>query len=264
VKTVSSPTAPALSFTEANKSEAVAQTAVFKTKQLANMLRLSLYDTAKPADAVDGLIVAFDGSETNAVNDNDAAKLTNFNENMATSNSGKLLSIEKRAFPTTSDEIPLNITKYKGTSYSLKVQGTGLTETPYLVDAFTGTTTEIPQEGTVDYAYTVDAGNAATTAANRFKLIYAKTLKNNDNAISGFVLYPNPSKSNSFNLDVPQGMLNARLTVSNLLGQQLYSQNDLQAGTTLRVNASNVKTAGVYLVSLTSEGKTSTTKWIVQ
>ena len=264
VKTVAAPTAPALSFLETNKSELVAQTAVFKTKQLANLLRLSLYDTAKPADAVDGLIVAFDASENNAVNDNDAAKLTNFNENMATSNSGKLLSIEKRAIPTATDEIQLNITKYKGTSYSLKVQGSGLTETPFLVDAFTGTNTEIPQDGTVDYAYTVDAGNPDTTSANRFKLIYSTTLKNIDNAVSGFVLYPNPSKSNSFNVMVPQSMSRASLTVSNLLGQKLYSQNDLQSGATVRVNVSNVNTAGVYLVSLTSEGKTSTTKWIVE
>ena len=264
VKTVAAPTAPALSFTEANKSEALAQTAVFRTKQLANMLRLSLYDTTKPADAVDGLIVAFDDSENNAVNDNDAAKLTNFNENMATSNSGKLLSIEKRAIPTATDEILLNITKYKGTSYSLKVQGSGLTETPFLVDAFTGTNTEIPQDGTVDYAYTVDAGNPDTTSADRFKLIYSTTLKNIDNAVSGFVLYPNPSQSNSFNVMVPQSMSRASLTVSNLLGQKLYSQNDLQSGATVRVNVRNVNSAGVYLVSLTSEGKTTTTKWIVE
>jgi hypothetical protein len=48
------------------------------------------------------------------------------------------------------------------------------------------------------------------------------------------------------------------------LGQQLYSQNDLQSGTTVKVTASNVKTSGVYLVSLTAEGKTATTKWIVE
>ena len=264
VKTVAAPTAPTLLFTEANKSEALAQTSVFRTKQLANILRLSLYDTAKPEDAVDGLIVAFDLSETNDINENDANKLTNFNENMASSNSGKLLSIEKRAIPTPTDEIPLSITKYKGTSYSLKVQGSGLTETPYLVDAFTGTTTEIPQDGTVDYAYTVDAGNFATIAASRFKLIYAKTLKNKDNAVSAFALYPNPSKSNSFNVMVPQSMSKASLTVSNISGQLLYSQNDLQSGATVRVNVSNVKTAGVYLVSLTSEGKTTTVKWIVE
>jgi len=265
VKTVAAPSAtPTLSFTEGNKNTAGAQTAVFRTNQLANMLRLSLYDTAKPAEAVDGLIVAFDSTESNAVNDNDANKLTNFNESMATANSGTLLAIEKRAIPATTDEIPLNIKQYRGTSYSLKVQGSGLTETPYLVDRYTGTTTEIPVDETINYAYTVDAGNAATTDASRFKLIYAKTLKTIDNTIAGFTLYPNPSKSNSFSVVVPQSLNKASLTVSNLLGQKLYSQNDLQSGTTVKVNVSNVKTAGVYLVSLTSEGKTSTTKWIVE
>ena len=90
------------------------------------------------------------------------------------------------------------------------------------------------------------------------------TLKTIDNAVSGFALYPNPSKSNSFNVVIPQSMSKASLTVSNLLGQKLFSQDDLQSGATERVTVDNVNTAGVYLVRLTSEGKTATTKWIVQ
>ena len=265
VKTVATPSAtPTLSFTDASKNTSGAQTAVFRTKELANVLRLSLYDTAKPAEAVDGLIVAFDANESNGVNENDANKLTNFNESIATDNSGTLLAIEKRAIPATTDEIPLNITQYGGTSYSLKVQGSGLTETPYLVDRYTGTTTEIPVDGTIDYAYTVTAGNTATSDASRFKLIYAKSLNTIDNTIAGFTLYPNPSKANSFHIVIPQSANHASLSVSNLLGQQLYSQDNLPSGSTQNVTVSTVKTAGVYLVRLTSEGKTVTTKWIVE
>ena len=265
VKTVAAPSAtPTLSFTDASKNTVGAQTAVFRTKELANVLRLSLYDTAKPAEAVDGLIVAFDANENNAVNENDANKLTNFNESIATDNSGTLLAIEKRAIPATTDEIPLNITQYGGTSYSLKVQGSGLTETPYLVDRYTGTTTEIPVDGTIDYAYTVTAGNTATSDASRFKLIYAKSLNTIDNTIAGFTLYPNPSKANSFHIVIPQSANHASLSVSNLLGQQLYSQDNLPSGSTQNVTVSTVKTAGVYLVRLTSEGKSTTTKWIVE
>ena len=261
VQTVAAGSA-SLNFTEADKYEGT-QTSVFRTKNtVTSRLLLTLTDAS--ANALDRLVVAFDANESNDVNQNDAFKLTNFDENMATSNSGKLLSIDKRATPTATDEIPLNFTKYRGTSYLLKVQGSGLTETPYLVDAFANKTTEIPQNGTVDYAYTVDAGNTASIAANRFKLIYAKTLKTIDNASEGFALYPNPSKSNSFNVVVPQSMAIASLTVSNLLGQQLYSQSDLQAGASASVTVSNVKTSGVYLVRLSSEGKTSTTKWIVE
>jgi hypothetical protein len=255
--------AASLTFKEVHKSGTAAQTTIFKTKNTTMpSIGLSLYDSA--SNRLDVLKIAFDASETNDVNQNDASKMTNFDESLATSNNGKLLSIEKRAMPTDSDEIPLNITKYRGTSYSLKAEGSSLTETPYLVDSFTGTTTEIPVDGTMDYAYTVDAGNSATTDASRFKLIYAKTLKTIDNTIAGFTLYPNPSKSNSFSVVVPQSLNKASLIVSNLLGQKLYSQNDLQSGTTVKVNVSNVKTAGVYLVSLTSEGKTATTKWIVE
>ena len=253
-----------LTFTEANKSEVAAQTTIFKTK-ITTMpsLNLNLYNAT--SNCLDVLKIAFDASETNDVNQNDASKMNNFDESMASSNGGKLLAIEKRAMPIDSDEIPLNITKYRGTSYSIKAEGSGLTgSTPYLLDQYTSTTTEIPQDGSVNYAFTVDVANPASIAADRFKLIYAKTLKTIDNAGTSFALYPNPSKTNSFSVAVPQSSGKASVTVSTMLGQQLYSQNDLQSGTTVNVTASTIKTAGVYLVSLTSEGKTTTTKWIVE
>lgn len=253
-----------LTFTEANKSDAAAQTTIFKTKITAmSNIGLTLYDSA--SNRLDVLKIAFDASETNDVNQNDASKMNNFDESMASSNGGKLLAIEKRAIPTDSDEIPLNITKYRGTSYTIKAEGTGLIgPTPYLLDQFANKTIEIPQDGSVNYAYTVDVAIPASIAADRFRLIYAKTLKTIDNAVASFALYPNPSKTNSFSVAIPQSLTKASLTVSNMLGQKLYSQNDLQSGTTVNVTASNVKTAGVYLVSLTSDGKTTTTKWIVE
>lgn len=261
VNTIASSPA-SLQFTEADKSDSAAQTSVFRIKNTtAPSLNITLLDGA--ANRLDNLKVVFDSNESNDVNQNDALKISNFDESMASSNSGKLLAIEKRANPTSTDEIPLNITKYRGTSYTMKLQGSGLTETPYLYDSFTSTTTEVPVDGTIDYAYTVDAGNAATTDASRFKLIYAKTLKTIDNALAGFAIYPNPSKSNSFNVMVPQSAGKVSLSVSNLLGQKLYTQNDIQAGAST-VTVSTIKTAGIYLVSLTSESKTTTTKWIVQ
>ena len=266
VQTVAT-SAASLNFTETDKFEGT-QTSVFRKANTASRLSLALYNTAvleQNGYPLDGLVVDFDANGSNAVNQNDASKLTNFDESMASSNNGKLLSIEKRAMPTDSDEIPLNITKYRGTSYSIKAEGTGLTgPTPYLLDQYANKTTEIPQDGSVNYAYTVDVAIPASIAADRFKLIYAKTLKTIDNAVTSFALYPNPSKTNSFSVAIPQSIGTASLTVSNMLGQQIYSQNDLQSGTTVNVTASNVKTTGVYLVSLTLEGKTTTTKWIVE
>ena len=256
--------AASLTFKEIHKSVAAAQTTIFRIKNTATAsINLTLSDVN--ANRLDVLKIAFDASYSNAVDDNDASKMTNFDESMATSNTSKLFAIEKRAIPTDTDEIPLNITKYRGTSYSIKAEGSGLTgPSPYLFDQFANKTIEIPQDGSIDYAYTVDAAIPASIAADRFKLIYAKSLKTIDNELAGFALYPNPSKSNSFSVAVPQSEGKVSLSVSNLLGQQLYSQNDLQSGTTVKVTASNVKTSGVYLVSLTAEGKTATTKWIVE
>ncbi|QBN20440.1 cellulase family glycosylhydrolase [Flavobacterium nackdongense] len=181
VKTVAVPTAtPTLSFTENNKYEGTPQTSVFKTANTSSSLRLALYETASLAQngyPLDGLIVDFGASESNEVNQNDAVKLTNFDENMATSNSGKLLSIERRAIPIEADQIPLSINNYKGTNYTLKIDASALTgANPYLQDSYTNTTTEIPQEGNLNYNFTVDAGIPASVASDRFKIVYAKTL----------------------------------------------------------------------------------------
>ena len=257
--------AASLTFTESSKSVVSAQTSIFKTKNTATSnIDLTLLDGNY--NRLDVLRISFDGSQTNEVNENDASKMTNFDENMATFNSGKLLSIEKRALAVETDVIPLNITKYRGTYYNIKVQGTGLTgPTSYLVDTYSNKTTEIPQNASVSYAYTVDTSEPASIAADRFKITFTNsTLNTIDTAMEGFTLYPNPSKSDSFYLVVPQSMNAASITVSNLLGQKLYSQNDLQSGATTRVTVSDVKTAGVYLVRLTSQGRTSTSKWIVE
>lgn len=264
VQTSSEGGAASLTFKEVHKSFAAAQTSIFRTRNTA-IARIKLTLSDVNANGLDVLKIAFDPSHSNAVDYNDASKMTNFDESMATSNSGKLLSIEKRAIPSETDEIPLNITKYRGTTYSIKAEGAGLTgPSPYLFDKYTSTTTEIPQDGSVNYAYTIDAAIPASIAADRFKLIYAKSLKTIDNELTGFALYPNPSQSNSFNVVVPQTKSKVSLSVSNLLGQQLYSQNDVQSGATAKVTVSNVKTAGIYLVSVTAAGKTATTKWIVE
>ncbi|QBN20442.1 hypothetical protein [Flavobacterium nackdongense] len=181
VKTVAVPTAtPTLSFAENNKYDGTPQTSVFKTANTVSSLRLALYETATLAQngyPLDGLIVDFGANESNGVNQNDAVKLTNFDENMATSNSGKLLSIERRAIPIEADQIPLSINNYKGTYYTLKIDASALTgANPYLQDSYTNTTTEIPQEGNLNYNFTVDAGVPASVASDRFKIVYAKTL----------------------------------------------------------------------------------------
>lgn len=265
VKTVAAGAA-SLTFTEANKSTAEAQTTIFRNANSSTSfsgINLTLLN-ATTSNTLDIAKIVFNGSETNDINQNDALKLTNFDENMSTANNGNLVSIEKRSLPVLTDEIPLNITNYKVSNYILKVDGSSLTETPFLIDNFTNSATEILLNGTINYAFTVDVANTATTAANRFKIVYTSPLSTEQNSIAAFTLYPNPSTTNSFNVVIPESMNNASLTVSNLLGQKLYTQNNLQSGTTENIMVSNVKDTGVYLITLTSEGRTTTTKWIVK
>jgi hypothetical protein len=89
-------------------------------------------------------------------------------------------------------------------------------------------------------------------------------LSTRQNNLTTFTLYPNPSNDTSFNTLIPDEAGKASLIVTNLLGEKIYSQANLQSGNVITINVPNIKTTGVYLVSFTSEDKTTTTKWIVK
>lgn len=113
------------------------------------------------------------------------------------------------------------------------------------------TTEIILADGTVSYAFTVDKSIAESAAPDRFKILFGKTLGNVDDEIWAVALYPNPSKTNSFNLFVPLGMDDLQVVVHNMKGQKLYSEKGLKSGSVVKITPSKVLSPGIYFVSLT-------------
>ncbi|WP_171032536.1 hypothetical protein, partial [Winogradskyella algicola] len=73
--------------------------------------------------------------------------------------------------------------------------------TPYLFDNYTGTYTEIPQTGSVDYSYSVDAGITSSIANDRFSVVFFQsTLSTGSFDLDSVKLYPNPTNIGKFYL----------------------------------------------------------------
>ena len=272
VQTVSSPTTGvSLIFAQAAKHTDDAETAVFKTSgksSKASKLSLNLYESSALAEnksASDGLLVVFDDAYTNAVNTFDAAKFSNLDENFSTSNEGNLLSIEQRALPTVSDEISLAITKYRNTAYTIVVEASAMTgETGYLYDAYADAFTEIPQDGTVEYSYTVDADDDDSIASDRFSVRFSKVLSVSDVAIQQILVYPNPVSNGVLYIQVPQNTDDLEVTIYNTMGAQLYSEDGFEAGSKAEINTTFASQKGMYFVRLTSKGNSTIKKIIIK
>ncbi|WP_081491459.1 T9SS type A sorting domain-containing protein [Flavobacterium sp. CF136] len=256
--------ATALSFTEANKYTTATNPNVFRfanTQEELSSLRVTLYDKntlIAQGTAADGLVVLFGADKTNAVDANDAGKLINLDENLATKTSGKLFTIESKALPTLTDEIQLDINTYRSTDYTFVIEGKNIEGvTAKLFDQLNQTYTEIPESASVNYNFSVNAANSASVASDRFKIVFV-----NKPALNSEVfLYPNPSNGGIINLTFTDNTQESKVSIINMMGQLLYSKK-VEAGQTVNLNQSF--TPGIYFVKIEQGGKSVVKKLIIK
>ena len=256
--------ATVLSFTEANKYTTATNQNVFRfanTQEELSSLRVTLYDKntlIAQGTAADGLVVLFGSDRTNAVDANDAGKLINLDENLATKTSGKLFTIESKALPTLTDEIQLDINTYRSTDYTFVIEGINIEGvTAKLFDQLNQTYTEIPESASVNYNFSVNAANSASVASDRFKIVFVnKPALNNE-----VFLYPNPSNGGIINLTFTDNTQESKVSIINMMGQLLYSKK-VEAGQTVNLNQSF--TPGIYFVKIEQGGKSVVKKLIIK
>lgn len=260
--------AASLHFEENYKYTSATNEGVFKLNStIQDKLQLTLYNSASMAlqePALDGLIVLFDSNETNDVNENDAGKFTNLDETFSTLNGSKLISIESRATATPSDVIPLKITQYRGTNYTIVADGTNMNGLPaYLHDLHLQSYTEISQNGIINYDFTIDSNIPGSIDPNRFEIVFSNPNLNTDsqNHIS-FSLYPNPSNG-KFNIRVSEDLIDSKLEIFNTLGQEVNDGVILNSGLNT-INLENQLSTGVYFIKVSKEGKESTQKIVIE
>jgi hypothetical protein len=263
VKNSVSGVAGSLTFDEADKVATYAN--VFRTANLST-LTVSLYDPNELAIAgypIDAMKAIFNTDYSNDMGLGDAIKLEASGENMAWYRNATKLAIDAAAPLTSTDELAMKTIRLGANkNYTLKINTTNFdaTLTPYLVDNFLNTQTEISTtQAHLATFNTTDV--AASFGEDRFKIVFQPSALNADDFTHGLVLYPNPAKAgDSFYV---QGSSAAEVTVYNVLGQHIPVQVKAQ-GNALQVTPAQTLSQGIYLVTVTTEGKTQHVKWIVE
>ena len=123
----------------------------------------------------DGSISAFDNSFSNTVGTEDATKLMASTEVMAIQNGADLLSVDARKMPVNNDTIYLNMQRITKPQYTLQIfanQMTTSTLSPFLIDNYLNTTQALSLTDTNRIVFTVTGGVPASSAANRFKIVF--------------------------------------------------------------------------------------------
>jgi hypothetical protein len=201
---------------------------------------------------------------TLADNTEDIEKFINSNESIAVVNNG-LKAIDKQAMPSIGDVVQLNTTGYSGSQYSLLFMmanapsGLGV----FIDDAYLGTQTELT-DGFV-YDFTIDASIPESIAEDRFSLVFDNTtLSTTDNVFGyNFSLYPNPAPNGRFYVTTPGLSGTAQVTLTNVLGQQVYAQQlDIQ-NQEVQIHADNLS-SGVYMMNLSQGEQSFSTKVIIE
>jgi hypothetical protein len=261
-----------LMFRESDKVINTTTTNVFKSNNTAiSQLKLSLYENQALANSeseADAFLVDFDNSYSNDVDEFDAYKPTNQDENFALKNNNTLLSIERRNFPLINEELPLHINQYRNANYTIVANSTldnGLVA--YLHDMHTQSLTMIPANNSINYNFTVSASDTGSANDNRFKIVFQNAIlsTSNQDLMNGFTVYPNPANSSDgFSISIPQKMDTALLEIYNTIGQKTFSKVFNNIENTLNVKTENILSSGIYYISITSNGKTSTQKLIIK
>ena len=266
VKNTTLGTEATLTFQEAHKASTNAN--VFRTNnqtESTNFATLStaLYDPNELAIGgypIDAMKAVFGSAYTNELGLGDATKLEAAGENIAWFRNNTKLAIDAAAPVTTSDELVMKTIRLGANkNYTFKIQTTNFDTalTPYLVDNFLNTQTEIStsQAYLATFATT---SNVASYNENRFKIVFQNAVLSTDTFATQIGVYPNPSKGNGFYLQLPS-TAQATVRLYNTLGQEIaisHNEGHYQAKQSLA--------AGVYHIMVTQGEKTSKLKWIVE
>ncbi len=256
--------ATSLQFEETQKNVVAPQTTVF---DISSQMDVRLYRAAAYAAGEtpsDGLRLKFGESNTNAITSMDAPKFYNQDENLASSNDERLWSIESRALPEEGESIPLFTNAYRTTDYVFEAILTEVNDiTALLRDHYTGTDTLLENNENTLYAFTIDPDDAASSATDRFEIVFEELLSTGDISFgNGFVLFPNPAQSEITLATKGINSEEVQLSITNLLGQTVYTQTQtVKANGQLTLDVSSLS-QGVYVLKLTHNKGQFTTKFI--
>lgn len=187
---------PSLTFQESHKAVENNQTNVFNEDTSSHFVSIKLYDQISynnNATSDDGLMIYFSPDWDNAVDNGDAIKFFNIDENIARLENNHYLSYEKRALPTDDEVLALFTSQYRSPNYTFEIQIGGFpNQNIVLYDYHTDTASTINPNTINTYDFSVDQSIPETISTDRFELRFEQNLSLNHSEEQDFVIFPNP------------------------------------------------------------------------
>jgi hypothetical protein len=242
--TNASPTTLNLSFTEGDKKVSEPQVEIFSTL---SRIDLKLQSDNKTIDAVS--LKLKDGANSE-VDERDAKKFWNRDENISIYSHNTYLSIEEKAFSKNHDTIMIHTYQKLKESYKLLIESSNLSETKVILKDFyldKDYLLEPSQDLLIDYEV------ADSEPELRFGLIIGdETLSNEEFTSDHFQVYPNPA-TDVLNIETVSGSYQKlNFKIYSLLGQKVAEGNFENQE---RISNYDISTfsAGVYLLVITND-----------
>ncbi len=262
-------TSPSVTFTEASKIVDEVDETIFRNNLASENnithLKIKLFEAnalSLGEIQADQLDVRF-GNFENSVDDFDALKLVNPDEEMATVVDEIRCSYQQRNLPNIGEIIPINIKKYRHENYVFAIevptmQGIQI----FLEDQYLNTFTAIAPDTVFLHEFSVQTGNEPSLNENRFRLVFEQiVLSNPDFATNGNIkIYPNPSNGN-FNIRLPKHTY-GQISIYNTLGQEIYNNKNIETEH-LNVQLNKIPT-GTYFVKAMLDNKTYQEQIIIE
>ena len=226
---------------------------------IGEQIRINLYGLPGAANyLVDGTLTIYDDSFSNAVDQYDARKIPNFNENLSVVRDGISLSIEKRKPVGETDTIFLHMTSLKKQEYRLEFITHEMDHPGYyghLEDNYLNTRTPIVMNGITDLHFSIDA-NPASARPDRFHILFSKTMSKPSS--TGIRTFPNPVTGRNISLqftDMPAGVYDLKLI--NTIGQTILNNSLIHSGGTRvhKIQMDSSLSTGIYCLEIEGSNK---------
>lgn len=273
VQTLAPAATTALTFKEEHKAVAGLQTNTFRLNNEEagsnQFIALSLYtQTAFDTNdtSADGLRIDFSSTASNAVDQFDAPKFSNLDENIARTVDDTLISMENRELPQSGEVLPLDITQYRNEAYTMAINLSPFSEYEvYLRDRFTNQDIKLEKGATTHYRFTVPHGDAAANAADRFAFYFQTTVLGvaQPGKKGAFSVYPNPVNGAVVYVTGDASFGTTTLEMYNAVGQKVKQvQADFGSSTQTEIPVQGLA-SGMYILKMTTAtGETFSTKLI--
>ncbi|WP_121667839.1 T9SS type A sorting domain-containing protein [Mesonia aquimarina] len=255
---------PEIIFEENHKVNS-AHTTVFNGNEDLTMTVQLLKENQANWILSDSFMVLFNSNYSNQINQKDARKLGNIDENIALKNTADFLSVERRAEPIEGDSLVFFNSNYRTTNYRLKITKPDFENVKtYLYDDFLNQETELANgENSIDFL--VDQAIEESISSERFSIYFEEELNINAYEKADVKMYPNPYEDGKLILEITEiDEQKMDLKIFNLLGAEVFKEQDKSLLNNKLVIQKLRLAPGIYTVQLIGNSSTSVKKLVVK